>query len=272
MSAATLARSNLVSQSGLAPLTCLSAANRRPTTTMEWVQGRAGLTRSSRASSLVAAPPFLGHRRFAGDEAERRRLQGLGAAHWTGGRERRGPGEPVAHPERDGLVGGAGGGRTATQSTAASADTCGETADGGGDSGHLGPIPSRGRKRAARGSSRAGRRSLGRRGTVRAGGGHGGHARAREREGRGEGEGVSQGEGRKAGASGRLQVGSSVSRARAGGGNGGVQETSTQELPVSAKKTRGFYKNPPGLWGFSGKFESELFLQCLVIPTYFEKL
>jgi hypothetical protein len=32
-----------------------------------------------------------------------------------------------------------------------------------------------------------------------------------------------------------------------------------QELPVSAKKTRGFCKNPPGLWGFPGKFESELF-------------
>jgi hypothetical protein len=83
---------------------------------------------------------------------------------------------------------------------------------------------------------------------------------------------VSQGEGRKAGASGCLQVGSSVSQARAGGGNDDVQETSTQELAVSAKKTREFCKNPPGLWGFSRKFESELFLQCLVIQTYFEKV
>jgi hypothetical protein len=36
-------------------------------------RGCAGSTRSSRVSSLVAAPPFIGHQRFAGDEAERRR-------------------------------------------------------------------------------------------------------------------------------------------------------------------------------------------------------
>jgi hypothetical protein len=50
--------------------------------------------------------------------------------------------------------------------------------------------------------------------------------------------------------------GSLVSRAQAGGGNGDVQEASTQELPVSAKKTRGFCKNPPWTLGFSGKFEN----------------
>jgi hypothetical protein len=54
---------------------------------------------------------------------------------------------------------------------AASADTCGETATGGGDSVHLGPIPSRGRKRAARQSCSAGRGSRGRRGTAAEGDG-----------------------------------------------------------------------------------------------------
>jgi hypothetical protein len=45
-------------------------------------------TRGSRASGLVAALPFIGHRCFAGDEAERRRSQGHGAAALLNGRER----------------------------------------------------------------------------------------------------------------------------------------------------------------------------------------
>jgi hypothetical protein len=77
----------------------------------------------------------------------------------------------------------AGDGPAATNSAAASADTCRETADGGGDPGHLGPIPSRGRKRAARGTCRAHRGSLGRRRTAAGGDGRGGHVgRARGRE------------------------------------------------------------------------------------------
>jgi hypothetical protein len=51
-------------------------------------RGSARWTRGSRASGLVAAPPFIGHRCFAGDEAERRRSQGHGAAALLNGRER----------------------------------------------------------------------------------------------------------------------------------------------------------------------------------------
>jgi hypothetical protein len=70
------------------------------------------------------------------------------------------------------------------ESAAASTDTCRETANGSGDSGHLGPIPSRGRKRAARGTCRAHRGSSGRRRTAAGGDGRGGgYARAcREEE------------------------------------------------------------------------------------------
>jgi hypothetical protein len=100
--------------------------------------------------------------------------------------------EPEAHREGTCGVGLAGDG------PAASTDTCGETANGGGDSGHLGPISSRGRKRAARGTCRAHRGSSGRRRTAAGGNGHGGgYARAQRRRVEGEGaHGEGKGRGR----------------------------------------------------------------------------
>jgi hypothetical protein len=64
---------------------------------------------------------------------------------------------PPAHQELAGVVGSAGGGRTAVQSTMVELGGCKENGDASDDSGHPASIPSMGRKRAARWSSRAGR-------------------------------------------------------------------------------------------------------------------
>jgi hypothetical protein len=137
---------------------------------MEWVRGRAGArVRCGTAGRAVwwrrhhllvtgAAPetrPSGGAHR---DPAQRR--------YWMGGRERGGPGEPVAHPERDGLVGGAGGGRTATQSTAAELGACRGNGDVGVDSGQKGLIPWAGKLPKTTRSFWAARRSSRRRVTA----------------------------------------------------------------------------------------------------------
>jgi hypothetical protein len=107
----------------------------------------------------------------------RGRAQGRGAA---------------AHPEHETGLGGGGKSRRTVNRRRRAPDTCGGNGDG-----QRGFRPSRGRKRAARQSSRAGRRSLGRHGTVRAGGGHGGHARVCVGERSRDGERASAREGEK---------------------------------------------------------------------------
>jgi hypothetical protein len=102
------------------------------------------------------------------------------------GRRGRGPAGPGAHQGHSGEVSLAGDGMAAANSAAASSDACGEMATGGDDSDHLGPIPSRGRKRVAMRTSGHAQRRSGRFLAAAGGVGHGASSgterRAREGE------------------------------------------------------------------------------------------
>jgi hypothetical protein len=131
--------------------------------------------------------------------------------------------------------------------------TCEVNGDGGGDSGHLGPIPSTGRKREARRSFSARRRRLGRRGTAASSSGHGGtlgclwgvpgreSREARKREGK---------RGR-CGVAACLQGRSSTSRAASRRCRRFGPAQDTQVLEVEDKGI--FFRKPLALEGFPGK-------------------
>jgi hypothetical protein len=137
-------------------------------------------------------------------------------------------------------------------------------ATGSSDSGHLGPIPLRGRKRAVmRTLGRAQRRS-GRCLAAAEGNDHGGklslweeftggrEVRQRERGRKGGRRGVQQ----------RLQEVSSVARAVSRRWHCELGRSATQ-LPEEVDKG-GFFTKPPGLWGFPEKTKQNKFciIQC----------
>jgi hypothetical protein len=140
---------------------------------------------------------------------------------------------------------------------------CGETTMAGGDSGHLGPIPSTGRKRAAQWSSRRAQRRSGRCRTVALPGGHGGSCgacaeeRAREQGREREERGFV--------ASLRVSREAPQRPERQAGGVDGLALRRTRRC--LRLKTKAIFQKTPGFGRFSRKKQNSTLLYYLVIQT-----
>jgi hypothetical protein len=126
----------------------------------------------------------------------------------------------LGSPGASGKVIGAGGGPVAAQLVAADSGSCRRNNDGGGDSGRLGSIPRTGKARRRWRSFPAHRWRLGRCGTARLSGGHGGSSGASRFHGK-RGRAARQKEGGGAWRPGAALGGLLGLRRQAGGGPAG---------------------------------------------------